>query len=116
MSAIILFVHIAVCVLLILIILLQVGKGAGLGNFLGGGSDAIVTTSGGNVLLRKITAVLAIIFACTSLMLTVFSKRQPISSLLLRQGMHIPQTAPALPAPEPDTQSAEEPVSAPAQP
>ena len=72
MSSIILLIHIAACILLILVILLQVGKGAGLGNlFGGGGSDTILTSSSGNVILRKITVILAIVFAFTSITLTL---------------------------------------------
>ena len=81
-------VHIIVSILLILIVLLQIGKGANLSNLFGGGSgsDALLTSAGGDVFLKKFTVVLAVIFFLTSLSLTVISARVPTRSILDRMG------------------------------
>ena len=78
MHTLILSIHILVCIFLILIVLLQTTKGAGLsGLFGGGGSEAIFGGTSGNIFLKKVTTVLAIIFMCTSLILTFISLQQP---------------------------------------
>jgi len=77
MYTLILIIHILVCIFLILIILLQATKGAGLSSlFGGGGGEAIFGGTSGNIFLRKVTTVLAIIFMCTSLILTFISLQQ----------------------------------------
>ncbi len=76
-------VHIVACFLLVLIILTQVGKGASLAGLFGGGSqEAIFSGAGGNVFLKRLTLVCAIIFAITSLSLTVISSKQPIKTIM----------------------------------
>lgn len=95
MTTLILIVHVIVSVLLILIVLLQIGKGASLSNLFGGGTggEAVFTSAGGDVFLKKFTVVLAIIFFLTSLSLTIISSRGPIRSIL-------DKTAPVRPIPK----------------
>lgn len=83
MYTFILIIHSITCVLLILIVLLQAGKSFGLSGLMGGGSsEAILTTAAGNSLLKKITAVLALIFLTTSFSLTFLTSKRLNKSLL----------------------------------
>lgn len=84
MYTFVLIIHFIVCVLLIMIVLLQVGKSFGLSSLMGGGtSDAIVTTASGNVILKRITLILAVLFMVTSFSLTfITSKRLNTSSIM----------------------------------
>ena len=76
LTAIILIVHVIVCIALILIILLQTGKGADIGAVFGGGSSQTVFGStGAATFLSKITIGAAIVFMVTSIVLTYFSGR-----------------------------------------
>ncbi|MCP4482765.1 MAG: preprotein translocase subunit SecG [bacterium] len=94
MYSFILIIHSIICILLIMIVLFQAGKTLGLGGLTGGGSsgDAIMTGTGGNVFLKKITAGLAVMFIITSVTLTVMSANRPSSSL-----MDIMPPAPVIP-------------------
>ena len=76
LTAIILIVHVIVCIALILIILLQTGKGADIGAVFGGGSSQTVFGStGAATFLSKITIGAAVVFMITSIVLTYFSGR-----------------------------------------
>ena len=84
MVLLILIVHVVVSALLILIVLLQAGKGAGLAGLFGRGGteESVISSAGGDIFLKKITIVRAIIFMITSLSLTVISSRQPIKTMM----------------------------------
>lgn len=88
MITLILIVHVIIAVLLISVVLLQIGKGASLSNLFGGGTgrEALFTSAGGDVFLKRLTTVLAIIFFLTSLSLTVISSRMPTRSILDEAG------------------------------
>ncbi len=76
LTAIILVVHVIVCIALILIILLQTGKGADIGAVFGGGSSQTVFGStGAATFLSKFTIGAAVVFMVTSIVLTYFSGR-----------------------------------------
>jgi len=78
-----LIIHIIICILLIVIVLFQAGKKFGLSGLMGGGSsDAIVTGASGNTLIKKITAVLAIMFLVISLTLTIMTSKNTNKSLM----------------------------------
>ena len=69
-------IHILNCALLIIIVLLQAGKGASMGFSLGGGaSQTVFGSSGGKNFFAKLTTALAIIFMCTSILLSIISSR-----------------------------------------
>ncbi len=70
-----LVVHVIVCVLLIGVVLLQVGRGASAGPSFGGGGGGktLFGPSGRASFLGKVIVVLAIIFAVTTLVLSVLS-------------------------------------------
>ena len=103
MTTLILIVHVIIAVLLILVVLLQIGKGASLSNLFGGGTgrEALFTSAGGDVFLKKLTTVLAIIFFLTSLSLTVISSRMPTRTILDEAG-------PVKPLVEKETEAKEE--------
>jgi len=76
-SALIIILHIIVCLILILAVLLQSGKAADLaGAFGGGGSQTAFGGRGSVSLLSKVTTVAAILFMLTSLGLWIISGRQ----------------------------------------
>jgi len=83
---IILFFHIAGCLLLIISVLLQSGKSSAMGGLTGaGGGDALFAASSGTSFIKKFTASMAILVAITSVALTVHSGRSSMSSVLDRQ-------------------------------
>jgi len=99
MNLIILIVHIVVAVLLILMVLLQVGKGASLSNLFGGGSsEAIFSGAGGDIFMKRVTIVLAIIFALTSLGLTMMTSKPGKKSIMQKIPYSPPASAPQTPA------------------
>jgi len=79
-SALIIILHVIVCLILIFAILLQSGKAADLaGAFGGGGSQTAFGGRGSVSLLSKVTTAAAIIFMLTSLGLWILSGKQESS-------------------------------------
>jgi preprotein translocase subunit SecG len=98
MTTIVVIIHIIVSLALIFIVLLQHGKGAGIGAAFGGSSQTVFGSTGAAPFLAKLTAVVAILFMCTSLGLTFLGRQQAPSVM---QGAGKPantQPAPATPA------------------
>ena len=69
----ILTVHVFVCILLVAMILLQVGRGASTGAAFGGGVRTFFGPSGTVTFLGKVIIVLAVIFAVTTLILSILA-------------------------------------------
>ncbi len=97
MTAILITLHVIVCIALIVVVLLQSGKGAEMGvSFGGGGANTVFGAAGGRDFMSKLTTAAAVIFMLTSLTLAYFYG-QPGS------GSVMPDTkaavAPAAPAP-----------------
>ena len=120
MSALIVLVHVTVCIALILIVLLQTGKGSDMGAAFGGGaSQTLFGSTGASSFLSKLTTGAAIIFILTTLSLAYFSSRRPTTSVMsdvapiTQEAQKAPAEAPvtpeaALPAvPEPAPEPAE---------
>jgi preprotein translocase subunit SecG len=85
MYGFIVFFHIVICVGLILVVLFQAGKGAGLGNILGGGGgDQLFSAPSGSAFIRKLTTGMAVIFVLTTITLTIISSRRNQRSLMER--------------------------------
>lgn len=66
-------VHVTACVLLIFFVLIQDAKGGSLGTFGGQASSSILGAAGAPTFFAKLTTVAAIIFAGTSLWLTMLT-------------------------------------------
>ena len=121
MITLILVIHIIVSVCLVLIVLLQVGKGASLSGLFGGGSgsEAIFGGGGGDVFMKRLTVVFAILFLFTSLTLTIISVRRPLSTIIYKEPAvpaAVPEeaeketAAPEMPPAKPETPRLPEPV------
>ena len=94
--ALILTIHVIVCLTLILIILLQSGKGADIGAVFGGGSSQTVFGSAGpGTFLSKLTIAAAVIFMVTSITLTYFSGPTVTTGKSILDG----ESVPAVPVP-----------------
>jgi preprotein translocase subunit SecG len=76
MSALILIIHIVVCLTLIIAILLQSGKSADLAGAFGGmGSQSVFGPRGAATILAKISTICAILFMITSMGLWILSAK-----------------------------------------
>jgi preprotein translocase subunit SecG len=82
MLFIIIALHIVVSIALILIVLLQKGKGADMGATFGGSSQTVFGSAGASSFLSKITAVAAIVFMITCLLLAVMYGKAKTSSIM----------------------------------
>jgi len=75
-SALLVTIHIVVCVILIVAVLLQSGKSADLAGAFGGvGSQTVFGPRGATTLLSKITTICAVLFMVTSLALWFISSK-----------------------------------------
>lgn len=111
MSALLVIVHVIVCIALILIVLLQTGKGADMGAaFGGGGSQTLFGSTGASSFLSKATTGAAVVFMLTSLSLAYVSTNRVGGSVMER--VETP-AAPAETAPAPADAAAPD-ASAPA--
>jgi len=81
------FIHIAVSFLLIFIVLIQNNKGMGLSGAFGsaGASESVFGSSGGLNVLVKITIVLSVIFAITSLSLSFVPPSTPNGGIMAEE-------------------------------
>ena len=83
MTAILIVIHVTVCIALIMIVLLQTGKGADMGAAFGGGSSqTLFGSTGASTFLSKATTVVAVVFMLTSLALAYISTNRTGSSII----------------------------------
>jgi preprotein translocase subunit SecG len=76
MSALILIIHIIVCITLVIAILLQSGKSADLAGAFGGmGSQSVFGPRGAATILAKVSTICAILFMITSMGLWILSAK-----------------------------------------
>ncbi|MEZ4527579.1 MAG: preprotein translocase subunit SecG [Desulfobacterales bacterium] len=102
MSALLITVHIIVCIALIMIVLLQTGKGADMGAaFGGGGSQTLFGSTGASSFLSKATTWVAVIFMLTCLSLAYVSSHRSGSSIM--KDVEIPAAEPEAAAPAEET-------------
>jgi preprotein translocase subunit SecG len=104
MEIFLIILHVLVCFFLIFIVLLQTGKGAQIGASFGGSSQTLFGARGTTTFLGKMTTGAAIIFMFTSLLLTVFSTKQPS---MVPDTTPVEETAPAKPMEEAPAQQKE---------
>ena len=74
LSTVITVIHVILCIVLIAVVLLQSGKTAGLSGSIGGGAETFFGKNKGrsmDSILKKITAVAAVIFLITSVLLSI---------------------------------------------
>jgi preprotein translocase subunit SecG len=104
MQTVVIVIHLMIVLAMIGVVLLQKSEGGGLG--MGGGSGFLSSRGSANVLTRT-TAILALGFFVTSLMLSILAgfDRKP-RSILQNAGATSPATAPAPGAPPPLEQGA----------
>lgn len=102
MYAFVIIVHVIACIILIASILLQSGRGAGLSDLFGGGgsSQTLFGTRASTFLVRA-TAIAAISFLLTCILLTVLSS-QKMSSLMGRKPLTIMEGLSEVAVPEND--------------
>ena len=81
MVAVVIAIHIIVCISLVIIVLLQQGKGAEVGAVFGGSSQTVFGATGAAGVLVRLTAVLAAIFFVTSLFLAYASTKRITGSI-----------------------------------
>jgi preprotein translocase subunit SecG len=115
MYALILAVHIIVCIFLIIVVLLQSGKAADLAGAFGGmGSQTAFGPRGSATLLSKATTFSAVLFMVTSLSLSILATRNAGlgTSVLETTPQKGAPAMPVTPAPAP-VQSAPAPVQVP---
>lgn len=98
MQAVLLLVHIVVCLAMIGIVLLQQGKGAEVGAVFGGSSQTLFGSSGATTFLGKLTTVVAVVFMLTSIGLTYMANHAYENSIMedtYDAGVAPPQTSEA---------------------
>jgi len=102
MITIIVSIHLILAVALIGVVMLQKSEGGALGMG-GGGMSGFMTGRSTANLLTRTTAILAVAFFTTSVLLVVLSNRSESSRSLIDQGGPAPSTqeTPAAPAPPP---------------
>ncbi len=96
----IILVHVAASVVLILVILLQAGRGGGLSESFGGSATQTIFGTKTSVFLARATAVCAVVYLCTCLLLAVMTAHRG-RSLVSRGQVVLPTGAPAGGAPQP---------------
>ena len=83
MSALLIVIHVIVCIALIMIVLLQTGKGADMGAAFGGGAiNTLFGSTGASTFFGKATTAAAIIFMLTSLSLAYMSGHRMEGSVM----------------------------------
>jgi len=100
-TALLIALHVFVCIAIIIIVLLQAGKGAEIGASFGtGGSGAVLGAASSKSFMSRVTTLTAIIFMLTSLTLAYFYGRPGDDSIMPEQSVSTPATdaAPAAPA------------------
>ncbi|MGH7197651.1 MAG: preprotein translocase subunit SecG [Candidatus Omnitrophota bacterium] len=99
MYALLIIVHIFVCLVLIAVILLQAGRGGGLSEMIGGGQPNTLFGTQTNVFMTRATEVCAVVFVITSLSLGILSIQRG-KSLIEKEMLtrSLKGSAPAIPA------------------
>lgn len=89
MIAVVVAIHVIVCISLIIIVLLQQGKGAEVGAVFGGSSQTVFGATGAGGVLIRLTAALAAIFFLTSMFLA-YASTQRITGSIFEGSVTVP--------------------------
>jgi preprotein translocase subunit SecG len=101
MSAVLVIVHVIVCVVLIAVVLLQRGKGAEIGAVFGGGASSTVFGSrGAGNFLTKLTTGAAVVYMLTSLSLSYVWTQDAENRLFSDEALESEAAQPLVPADE----------------
>ena len=112
MTALLITLHVLVCIALIIIVLLQAGKGAEIGaSFGSGSSQTVFGATGGKSFMSRLTTGAAVIFMLTSLTLAYFYG-QPGSTSVMPATVPTQTPQAAAPAPAPAEQAPASPAPA----
>ena len=99
MGSVLLVIHLMVAILLVVLILMQRNSGHALSGLGGGnGADSFLSARGKGNLLTRTTAVLATIFFCTSILLSLYYKGETRATESIADVAPLQQTAPTVPA------------------
>ncbi|MDR2461507.1 MAG: preprotein translocase subunit SecG [Deltaproteobacteria bacterium] len=106
--------HILVALILMISVLLQSSKSSGLGSAFGGSSSSVFGSRGPSTLISRVTAVSAVIFMVTSLVLALYAKGSSSESIITDQMQQGAPLAVAAESPQtPSDTTATEPTAAP---
>ena len=94
----VIFVHVLASIVLILVILLQAGRGGGLSESFGGSSTQTIFGTKTNVFMTRATAVSAVVYLSTCLLLAVMTAHRGRSLVTGSKAAPIAQTQ-GVPAP-----------------
>ena len=97
MHTVIIVVHLMIVLAMIGVVLLQKSEGGGLGI---GSSGGFMTSRGTANVLTRATAILAVAFFATSLVLSIVAGRERKPTSILQGGAAPTQTTPGAPAPQ----------------
>jgi len=100
MIAIVVGLHVVICIALIVVILLQQGKGAEIGAVFGGSSQTVFGATGAGNVLTKTTWTMAAIFFATSIFLAYTSTRRVTGSIFQEPFSSSRSVMPAAPPPK----------------
>ena len=101
MSAVLVIIHVIVCIVLIAVVLLQRGKGAEIGAVFGGGASSTVFGSrGAGNFLTKLTTGSAVIYMLTSLSLSYVWTQDAENRLFSEEALESEAAQPLAPADE----------------
>ena len=99
MGSVLLVIHLMVALLLVVLILMQRNSGNALSGLGGGnGADSFLSARGKGNLLTRTTAILATIFFCTSILLSLYYKGETRTTDSIADVAPLQQTAPTVPA------------------
>lgn len=98
MGSVLLVIHLMVAILLVVLILMQRNSGNALSGLGGGsGADSFLSARGKGNLLTKTTAILATIFFCTSILLSLYYRGEKKVHESIADVAPLTQTAPVVP-------------------
>ncbi len=101
MIALVIVIHVLICVSLTVIVLLQHGKGADVGAVFGGSSQTVFGSGGAGNILTKATSGLAVAFFATSMLLAYASTKHVTSSIFGHSGRTVAAPGKAAPVEKP---------------